>query len=285
MKIQLCACADEYSVSLDRQIEGLKKFNIPYIELRGIDDKNVSVCTPEEAKLWKEKFDKNGIKVWAIGSPVGKVQLHLPFEEHLEMVENLCKIANVLECDKIRGFSFYTPDREGNKELVVERLKQIIAVTKKYGIELYHENEKGIFGENVKWCKYLLDQIPELKCVYDPANFIQSKVDVKEALEVLQGRVDYYHIKDAYYSDGAVVPAGKGDGMLEDLVKGIDKDTVLTLEPHLTVFSGYNKIDKTELKTHYRYPTSEDAFVDAVKAIKEILTNQGYNEEGKVWTK
>ncbi len=284
MKIKLCAFADEYSGWFDKQIEGLKLHNIPYIELRGIDGKNVTTYTPEDAKIWKKAFDENGIKVWAIGSPVGKVALDKPFEEHLALVKNVCEIAKVLECDKVRGFSFYGA-KENDKELVVERLKQIVDLAKSYGITIYHENEKDIFGENAENCAYLLDNIPDLKCVYDPANFVQSNVDVKNALKTLQGRVDYYHIKDAYYEDGAVVPAGKGDGMLEEMVKGIDKDTVLTLEPHLTVFSGYSEIDKTELKTHYKYPSRADAFADAVKHIKDILISQGYKEEGIEWIK
>jgi hypothetical protein len=77
----------------------------------------------------------------------------------------------------------------------------------------------------------------------------------------------------------------KGDGMLEEMVKGIDKDTVLTLEPHLTIFSGYSEIDKTELKTHYKYPSRADAFADAVKCIKDILIKNGYKEEGNQWIK
>ena len=284
MKIKLSAFADEYSGWFDKQIEGLKKFNIPYIEIRGIDGKNISLYTPEDAKVWKKAFDENGIKVWAIGSPVGKVDITKPFDEHLAVVENLCKIANVLDCDKIRGFSFYNT-ANCDKEVVVEKLNQIIELVESYGITLYHENEKDIFGENVENCVYLLDSLPKLKCVYDPANFVQCNVDVATALKTLQSRVDYYHIKDAYYKDGAVVPAGCGDGMVDEMVAGIQKDTVLTLEPHLTVFSGYSDIDKTELKTHYKYPSRAEAFGDAVKHIKDILIKNGYKEIGDQWIK
>lgn len=284
MKIKLCAFADEYSDYLDKQIEGLKEFNIPYVELRGVNLKNVSVCTIEDAKAWKKELDKNGIKVWAIGSPVGKVSISEPIEKHLEVVKNICEIARVLDCDKIRGFSFYDTKGVSKKE-VISKLKQIVDLAKSYNITIYHENEKDVFGENIENCEYLLDNIKELKCVYDPANFVQCGVNVKDALNKLQNRVDYYHVKDAYYSDSAVVPAGKGDGMLEEMIKGITKDTVLTLEPHLAIFSGYSQIDKTELKTHYQYSSHRDAFIDAVNHLKDILIKNGYKEEGDVWIK
>lgn len=284
MKIKLCAFADEYSDYLDKQIEGLKEFNIPYLELRGVNLKNVSASTVEDAKAWKKQLDKHGIKVWAIGSPVGKVSIDKPIEEHLEVVKNICEIANVLECDKIRGFSFYDT-KTVDKTVVIENLTKIVDLAKSYDVCIYHENEKDVFGENIENCEYLLDNIKDLKCVYDPANFVQCGVDVKKALNKLQSRVDYYHIKDAYYSDGAVVPAGKGDGLIDEMIKGINKDTVLTLEPHLAIFSGYSEIDKTELKTHYQYSSHRDAFIDAVNHLKDILIKNGYREEGDVWIK
>ena len=126
MKIKLCAFADEYNDYLDNQIEGLKEFNIPYIELRSVNCKNVSVCTPEEAKIWKQKFDENGIKVWAIGSPVGKVSINSSIEEHLKIVKNICEIAKVLDCNKIRGFSFYDA-KDADKNLVIKRLKMLLS--------------------------------------------------------------------------------------------------------------------------------------------------------------
>ena len=55
MEIKLCAFADEYSSALDRQIEALVKFKIPYIELRGVDGKNVTAWEVSDAENWKKK--------------------------------------------------------------------------------------------------------------------------------------------------------------------------------------------------------------------------------------
>ena len=76
INIKLCAFSDEADSSLDGQIAALKRNNIPYMEMRTVDGKNVTTLTIEEAKAIKEKLDANGIKVWSIGSPIGKVDIN-----------------------------------------------------------------------------------------------------------------------------------------------------------------------------------------------------------------
>jgi len=79
------------------------------------------------------------------------------------------------------------------------------------------------------------------------------------------------HIKDAL-EDGKVVPAGKGIGNLPYLLSKY-KGEVLTLEPHLSVFSGFEKLEgnqKTQID-EYSYPSSRAAFDAAVNALKELL--------------
>ncbi|MBQ3234920.1 MAG: sugar phosphate isomerase/epimerase [Clostridia bacterium] len=286
MKIKLCAFADEYSENFEEQLKALNEFGIPYIELRGIDGKNVSELSVSDAIEVKSKLDAYNIKVWSIGSPLGKVNLDYPFEKHLEVAENVFKVANILDCDKVRVFSFFTKDYDSVKDEVISRLIKMCALAKKYGVTLYHENEKDIFGDSAERCKLLLDSVQGLKCVYDPANFIQCKVSVDYAMELLNDKIDYYHIKDAFYQTGAVVPAGKGDGKIETLIDNISlQETVLTLEPHLAVFKGYDKIDKSKLVNFYAYRTNRDAFIDAVTHLKNILLKLGYKEIENQWIK
>ena len=93
----------------------------------------------------------------------------------------------------------------------------------------------------------------------------------KEAWEKLSTYVEYMHIKDAL-ENGHVVPAGKGIGNLPYLLSKY-KGEVLTLEPHLSVFSGFEKLEgnqKTQID-EYSYPSSRAAFDAAVNALKELL--------------
>lgn len=284
MEIRLCAFADEASPQLSEQIAALNKHQIPYLEIRGVNGKNVSKCTPEEAVEWKKELDAGGIRVWSIGSPLGKVAIDKPFEEHLALAENLFRIANVLECDKVRMFSFYETE-EGDLDRICANLTALCELAARYDITLYHENEKGIWGDTAERCVELLDRVPALHSVFDPANYVQCHQDIPAALALLQARTDYYHIKDALSEDGSIVPPGLGDGHLLEMLDGIDRDTVLTLEPHLKVFDGYGGIDHSELKNKYVYKTSEESFAAAVDALKALLIKLNYKEENRTWKK
>lgn len=284
MEIKLCAFADEASPLLSEQIAALNRHSIPYLEIRGVNGKNISKCTPEDAAEWKRELDAGGIRVWSIGSPIGKVAIGKPLEEHLALAENLFRIANVLECDKVRMFSFYEVEA-ADEEKVWANLTALCELAARYGITLYHENEKGIWGDVAARCVSILDHVPALRSVFDPANYVQCGQDIPEALALLRDRTGYYHIKDAMAEDGSVVPAGMGDGCLEQVLAGISEDTVLTLEPHLKVFDGYGGIDHTELKNKFVYKTSEESFAAAVDALKALLTKLNYKEENRTWKK
>lgn len=284
MELKLCAFADEASPQLCEQIAALNRHNIPYLEIRGVNGKNVSKCTPEDAEAWKRELDAGGIRVWSIGSPLGKVDIHKPFSEHLALSENIFRIANKLDCDKVRMFSFYET-AEGDLDLICENLNAMCELAARYGITLYHENEKGIWGDTAEKCAALLDRVPALGSVFDPANYVQCGQDIPEALALLQARTDYYHIKDAMACDGSIVPAGMGDGHLDQMLSGIQRDTVLTLEPHLKVFDGYGGIDHYELKNRFVYKTAEESFAAAVDALKALLIKLNYKEEDRTWKK
>ena len=91
-----------------------------------------------------------------------------------------------------------------------------------------------------------------------------------KAWEMLSPYVEYMHIKDAL-ADKRVVPAGKGIGNLPYLLQNY-KGSVLTLEPHLSVFDGFAQLEaeeKTEME--YCYPSQRAAFDAAVNALKELI--------------
>ena len=69
---RLCAFADEADSALSGQIRALKENGISYIELRGVDRKNVSTLTLNEAREIKKRLSGKGISVWSVGSPIGR---------------------------------------------------------------------------------------------------------------------------------------------------------------------------------------------------------------------
>lgn len=278
--IKLCAFADEYGSSLEEQIEGLKANQISLVELRSIDKINIASITLEQAKYIKQTLDDNGIAVWSLGSPIGKVDIATSFDEHLAKLRHLCELAKIFNTTRIRMFSFFNAYNEGEK--VFASLQKMVYVAKEYGVDLHHENEKEIYGDTIARVKEIIENVQGLKYVYDPANFIQCEQNGKEALKALFDKMSYFHIKDVIAKTGEIVPAGKGDGAIRDLVTMIgDKDMTLTLEPHLALFDTYASIDQTELKHKFVFKSKKEAFNSAVDAIKNVLYSAGFvNQDG-----
>ena len=275
--IKLAAFADESDPSFEGQISALKRNGIGYIELRGLDGVNVSNITEEDAKVYAARLKEAGIKVWSIGSPIGKIKITDDLDAHLEKLEHVCKLAKIFGTDKIRMFSFY--EAYGEEEKVISTLRAMVKLADGYGIKLCHENEKRIFGDTLERVLLISEKVEGLSIIYDPANFIEVGEDPEKTLPALHGMSEYFHIKDAMIETGEIVPAGCGNGQIGRLIRLIgDSDKVLTLEPHLKVFKGYNEIDGSGLKHRYHYESNEEAFDAAVSAIKSVLEAEGYKK-------
>ena len=276
----LSAFADEYSPKFDEQLEGLKKNGVAFMEIRGVDGKNIADLTEDEMKTAREKLDKAGIGVSAIGSPIGKIKTTDPFEPHLDKLRNCIRAAKILGTDRIRMFSFYMPEgvtREEARPEVMKRLAAMLEIAKAEGITLCHENEKGIYGDSPETCLDIQKEFGgEIKLIFDPANFIECGYEpYPHGFELIGDRIFYMHIKDAD-SDHKITPAGKGIGRIPDIIRELDKRSgklFLTVEPHLKVFKGLDSLqaDAATIVPN-TYASSAEAFAAAVGAIKEIIS-------------
>lgn len=275
--IKLCAFADEASKSLDEQIVALKENDIGYIELRSVDGKNVLDFSDEEVKNYADKLTAADIKVWSIGSPVGKTDISVTEAEFLKSVSRAIEIAKGFGAERIRMFSFF--NAYSSREKVIDLLQKAADAANKSGIKLCHENEKEIYGDIVDRVLDLHSSVTGLYYVYDPANYMQCGEDARFAREKTQSFTEYYHIKDVVVKTGELVPAGYGDGDIAGLVKSLaEKDAVLTLEPHLKIFDGYASIDGTKMRNKLEFDSNREAFDCAVSSLKKILKENGFKE-------
>ncbi len=274
--IKLSAFADEAASDLNGQIATLKRNGIPYIELRCIDKKNVADFTIDEAKEYARRFEEADIAVWSIGSPLGKADITVDIDEYIKKVRHVCALANVFKTDKIRAFSFFKAYEE--KEKVFDYMNRMAEVAKEYGVTLYHENEKEVYGDTLSRVQEIRENVRGWKFIYDPANFVQVGEKADDTLGALHSVTDYFHIKDVIAATDELVPAGCGDGKIDELIARITDDKVLTLEPHLAVFDAFATIDNTEMKHKFHFKDNAEAFDTAVKAVKELLATAGYKE-------
>ncbi len=275
---KLYAFADEADKYMDGQIAAMLRNGLQGLEVRNVDGTNVSSITLEKAKEVRQKLDDNGLITWSIGSPIGKMKIDGDWEAHLNKYRHTLEVADILGAKNIRMFSFFMPKGEDPvtyRQLVIDRLGQFLEIAKGTGIALCHENEKGIYGDIASRCVEIHRALPALRAVFDPANFANCREDVLTAWELLAPYNEYLHIKDVA-EDETIVPAGEGICQMQELIRRYRANggTVMTLEPHLSVFDGFAALEKPDEKTNiasYRYASGREAFDAAVGALKKMI--------------
>lgn len=276
--MKIYAFADESSSLLDGQIDALKRNGLDGLEIRNVEGTNVSEISESKAKEIKNRLSGEGLKVWSVGSPIGKIKITDDFDKHLEVFKHTLSVAEALGAENIRLFSFYVSkddNYDDYKNEVIDRLGTFLEISSGSGIDICHENEKGIFGDNFERCKIILDALPQLKGIFDPANFVQCGVETLSAWNGLKNRIKYLHIKDCLKS-GNVVPAGCGDGNLKQILDDFKSlgGNALTIEPHLSVFKGLEALENEGERSNigeYKYESNEAAFDAACNALKNLL--------------
>lgn len=219
----LSGFADEIAPGMEDQITGLRQTGVNWLELRGVDGKGVLDLTAAEVEAHRRRLQEEGIQVSSIGSPIGKIDVADDLDGHLERFHIALQRASQYNCEYVRIFSFYHKQQEAEavRGIVIDQVRQMTEAAAAAGVTLLHENEKGIYGDSPDRCLDLLATIdsPHLRAAFDPANFIQCGHAAGPAFELLASYVAYFHIKDAVAASGRVVPAGHGDGQLQEILQ------------------------------------------------------------------
>ena len=122
---------------------------------------------------------------------------------------------------------------------VMVRMAALAALAKESGVVLLHENEKDIYGDTPQRVLDIMETVDSraLRVAWDNANFVQVGVKpYTEGYAMLRPYLEYLQVKDAIAGTGEVVPAGEGDGELDDTIKALAADGYsgfASLEPHL----------------------------------------------------
>lgn len=280
MSITIYGFADEASPVLEGQIRAMKRNGLQGVELRNVDHGVSCVdLSLARAKEIRRDLEEQGLQVFSMGSPIGKIRLDDDFEGHLTRFRHGLDVAQALGCSKMRMFSFYIPvgtSPAPYRQQVMDQLARLVEASKGSGVTLCHENEKGIYGDTAERCREILDAFPQMACIFDPANYVQCGQDTWKAWQMLQDRVRYLHIKDAL-SNGQVVPAGKGEGQVQKIVADYIQHggSDFSMEPHLSVFDGLKQLEQSgqisEVGQLYAYASPDTAFDAACEAFKNLL--------------
>src|SRR5947209_2694743 len=177
----LSAFADEISPDPQQQLDVLRACGVRHIELRSILTTNVLDLTDLQVRELKSLLDREGFRLSAIGSPIGKVKIDEPFEPHLQRFKRAVELCKVFDTPNIRIFSYYLTehgDWDDWRREVLDRMWQKCKLASQAGVRLLHENEHRIYGDSPERGKELMETVleqlatPTLVAVYDPANYV-----------------------------------------------------------------------------------------------------------------
>jgi sugar phosphate isomerase/epimerase len=256
VSVTLSGFADEISPDPQAQLAVLAAESITHLELRSAWSVNVADFTDAQLAEFRAVTEAAGVRVSAIGSPIGKIAIGAPFAPELERMRRVAGIAGELGAALVRVFSFYIPPGEPPERYraqVIDQLGALARIAEERGVVLAHENEKEIYGDTPGRCADLITAVdsPALKATFDAANFVQCGVrPFSDAYPLLRPHLVYLQVKDARADDGEVTPAGEGDGQLRETLQALRDsgfDGFMSLEPHLDLagrqggFSGPDK--------------------------------------------
>jgi sugar phosphate isomerase/epimerase len=268
MTFILSGFADEISPELDEQLGVLAAESISHLELRSVWSTNVADLGSRELASFRQALDGAGVRVSAIGSPIGKIEVDAPLGPELERMRRVADVASELGTTIVRVFSFFVPPGappERHRSQVIDRMRALTQIAEDRGLVLAHENEKEIYGDRPERCADLITAVgsPALRATFDAANFVQCGVRPHtEGYALLRPYLAYLQVKDALAATGEVVPAGQGDGQVRQTLAALrdsDFEGFVSLEPHLAQAGRYGGFSGPE------------GFARASRALKSIL--------------
>jgi sugar phosphate isomerase/epimerase len=270
VSVVLSGFADEISADPAEQLATLAAESIRYLELRSAWSVNVADFTAGQVGAFRDALDRAGVRVSAIGSPIGKIPLEAPLGPELDRLRRIADIAAELGTSIVRVFSFFLPPGEPpgrHRQRVIDQMAALAAIAAERGLVLAHENEKEIYGDTAERCHDLITAVdsPALRATFDAANFVQCGVrPFSEAYHLLRPYLVYLQVKDAVAATGENVPAGHGDGQIRPTLAALRDsgfEGFVSIEPHLAQAGRYGGYSGPE------------GFTQAAQALKSILND------------
>lgn len=278
-KFVLSAFGDEIADDLHDQLKALRELRVDYLELRGAWGKNVLHFDGDDVASVRQACAEHGIGISCIGSPVGKSPIVAPIEHELTNLRRIFQVAEALDTQLVRVFSFHPPETNRNAgynaylDQATSRVSQMAELAEREGYYLMLENEKGVVGDTMARCHAILSGVdsPHLRFAWDPANFVQvgETQPTERGWPLLGAFVGHVHIKDARLADGSVTPAGEGDGQAGELLSKLQDNEYrgfLALEPHLSIAGASGGF------------SGPDGMARAVDALRKLMAERGLVE-------
>ena len=255
----LTGFTDEAAPDLATQIKATKELGWSYLSARGIDGKNIHDLSEEAFDAAYGQLQESGIKVAEFGSLIGSwsKDIHSDFDITLAEIERAIPRMKRLGTQIVRVMS-YAQEPWGSEQHEAERFRRLREIVSRFteaGLTAAHENCMNYGGFSSQHTLRLLEEVPDMKLIFDTGNPVFQKDRSKSEPQPWQDAWQFYqdvrdhivhiHIKDCLNpsEDGGepeYVFPGKGQAYVPEILADLKSNNYtgfIAIEPHVaTVF-------------------------------------------------
>ena len=246
MLFKLSVITDEVSQDLETVARFADRFELDGVEIRSVWSRNPQNLLHQKDDI-KRILRKYELDVSAIASPFFKADVdnNDEYEEHLDILRNCIQLAQALDTNIIRGFTFWRKNNlDAYIEKIIERFQKPLEMIESEGVILGIENEPSTFVGNGKELADFLDRLgsKHVKAIWDPANNMwdpTGEIPYPDGYIYVRDKTVHVHVKDGVRrgSDGKPQCIAFGDGEVDYLgqLRALKEDgyrAYLSLETH-----------------------------------------------------
>ena len=252
--IKLTGFTDEASADLAGQIKVTKALGWDYLSARMIDGKNIHDLPEAEFQNVCEQLEVAEIKVAEFGTMIGSWSktIHSNWEVTVGEIERCIPRMKKLGVRFARVMS-YAQCPWGEEQFEKERFKRLREINSRFadeGLTAVHENCMNWGGFSAEHTLQLLEEVPDLKLVFDTGNPVFQRDRSKPQPYPWQSALEFYHqvkhaIAHVHIKDGIMHQedgepeytfAGEGQGYTKEIVSDLlanSYDGFIAIEPHI----------------------------------------------------
>lgn len=285
----LSGFTDESADNLEGQIRATKTLGWDYLSARTFNGKNIHDVAEPDFEIICEQLAAKDIKVAEFGTLIGSwgKTISSDWDITLKEIERCIPRMQKLSVKYARIMS-YAQNPWGETQYDQERFKRLREITQRFedvGLVALHENCMNWGGFSADHTLRLLDEVPNLRLIFDTGNPIFQRDRSKSEPHPWQDSLEFYnkvkhaiahvHIKDAMMPLAAAHPEytfpGEGEAnlqvILEDLIRS-EYDGFIAIEPHVgKVFHdpGANKDEDRAFDLYIQYGRAFEKLIEKVK--------------------
>ena len=284
--MRLTGFTDEASANIEDQIRVTKELGWSHLSARTIGTANIHEITDDEFDAVCEMLDRQNIKVAEFGTLIGSWSktIHSDFGITQAEVERCITRMKKLDA-KIARIMSYAQEPWGSDQHEEERFRRLRWITEQFkteGLIAAHENCMNWGGFSSDHTLRLLEEVPELKLIFDTGNPIFQRDRSKSEPYPWQDSLEFYHavkhaivhvhVKDCVMIDDqeSYVFPGEGDAHIPEILEDLHQsgyDGFIAIEPHVGKVFHEDFDSKNADKEYQIYRQYGHKFEDLLRAV------------------